>query len=81
MVRLSDYLKSIIYVAVVPVVFLTSCFTGVESTPKITAKHVDKEGATVSLVPRKLFCKMLRAIQSACGVREKNFMLRTVASV
>ena len=55
MVRLSDYLKSIIYVAVVPVVFLTSCFTGVESTPKITAKHVDKEGATVSLVPEETF--------------------------
>ena len=33
----------------------TSCFSGVESTPKITAKHVSKEGASALLVPEETF--------------------------
>lgn len=34
---------------------LQSCFTGIESTPKITAKHVSREGVQNTLMPEETF--------------------------
>ena len=47
-----------------PAVFVslfTSCFTGIESTPKITAKHVDKEGAATVVAPEDAFLREICA--------------------
>ncbi|MCM1021129.1 MAG: hypothetical protein NC343_02580 [Muribaculum sp.] len=35
--------------------FFSSCFTGIESTPKITAKHVSREGVESTLLPEETF--------------------------
>lgn len=43
-----------------PAVFLflfASCFTGIESTPKITAKHLDKEGVAAVSAPEDSFIR------------------------
>ncbi len=53
--KLFDRKYFLVGIAINILVGLQSCFTGIESTPKITAKHVSREGAQSVLVPEEEF--------------------------
>ena len=49
------------FISVVSLFLFTSCFTGIESTPKITAKHLSKEGIAAALPPEESFLRNICA--------------------
>ena len=58
------------FISVVSLFLFTSCFTGIESTPKITAKHLSKEGIAAALPPEESFCVTYVPIRLVHGIRE-----------
>ena len=74
-------MKYISYILVLLTTFsLSSCFTGIESTPKINSSDVIKQKAEDTATPETELAKQMTALPLPEWTAEENTLLRTTVS-